>query len=161
MQLKTPQFVESNGRATQGLALLLPLDAAARHVIRYISPYLWNSDAQRPRRCFSDRSSRRTNYFLWSCWSICSCSTGTAQEAGGVADSKKKCFPLWDGYCVKSKRCVKNCNDPDKGKGFTKGRCRFFTCECCRPDTPGWNCSERRPPTTWAQSHASTVKKGS
>ncbi|RLM85624.1 uncharacterized protein C2845_PM04G27750 [Panicum miliaceum] len=60
----------------------------------------------------------------------------SAQEAGGVADSKKKCFPLWDGYCVKSKRCVKNCNDPDMGKGFTKGRCRFFTCECCRQDTP-------------------------
>jgi len=53
-----------------------------------------------------------------------------------VSDSKKKCFPLWDGYCMKSKRCVKNCNDPDKGKGFTKGRCKIFTCECCRPDTP-------------------------
>jgi len=36
MQLKTPQFVESNGRATQGLALLLPLDAAACNAIRYI-----------------------------------------------------------------------------------------------------------------------------
>jgi len=38
MQLKTPQFVESNGRATQGLALLLPLDAAACNAIRYIYP---------------------------------------------------------------------------------------------------------------------------
>ena len=135
MQLKTPQFVESNGRATQGLALLLPLDAVACNAIRYIYPIPENSDAQRPHRSFGDRS-WRTNYLLWSCWSICFCSTGAAQEAGGVSDSKKKCFPLWDGYCVKSKRCVKNCNDPDKGKGFTKGRCKIFTCECCRPDTP-------------------------
>jgi hypothetical protein len=67
-------------------------------------------------------------------------STVGAQEAGGLVDgggNKKKCARVWQGYCIKAKTCVRQCNDPKVGKGLTNGHCELFTCVCCGNDSPG------------------------
>ncbi|KAF8664417.1 hypothetical protein HU200_054589 [Digitaria exilis] len=55
----------------------------------------------------------------------------SAQEAGDIVDSKKKCVRVWQGYCVKKRTCERQCNDPKLNHGYTNGHCELWTCVCC------------------------------